>query len=643
MPEYRTPGVYIEEISSGPRPVQASSTTETGFVAVITIPTIFYPGRGKAAGMYLPGPAEGDPQQSWSRALAFRPLLLESAGDAGGGDAAEKGKKGGAGGAPSAGGNNFQKLVSDILPGKWDVRAPNGADNKITMSSDKGDMLRFPVSRALMSITTDEATNKAEWDLSFGADEGKIVQLISAYASEQGIEHTGNLGAVDPKGKPVTLNVGNIHDRMHGTAPSFTSMDGYHAWRVEWGGRLFQEVLMEADAKISQSKAEVVWDSLDGEAKASWHGWLRAHPGMRRLELSITGFFSNGGATAFPAVALQGADGSYPVAKRQFLEKAFDGASVVAMLAAPGLNIGWQQAILEYAGPAGRGDLFAVLEAPRYLLTKPPRGLKVNEFRWITEENGRNPGDYEVAELQTLAEPVASELRFGGFAADVVLDRCTPRDNSGYGACYAPWLICDNPLATGLADKYIITPPSGFVAGVIAGTDTKAGGGVHKAPANEQVLGISELVTSVSDREQAALNVKGINIIRHRPGAGIRIWGARTVASDALWNYVNVRRLFLFVERSVRDSVNWAVFQPNNDQTRGQLRDSIAGFLFRLYNMGMLDGTSWQDAFTVQCDRQNNPEADVRSGLLTVDVQIRPVFPAEFIRIRFQQTPMQIG
>ena len=638
MPDYRTPGVYIEEISSGPRPVQASSTTETGFVAVITIPTIFYPGRGKAANMYLPGPAEGDPQQSWNRALAFRPLLLESA------DAAPaKGKKGGAGGAPGAGGNNFQKLVADILPGKWEVRAPSGQDNKVTMSNDQGDLLRFPVSRALMSIVTDDATKKAEWDLSFGADESAVVQLISAYASDQGIEHTGNLGAVDPKGKPVTLNISNIHGRLHGTAPSFTSMDGFHAWRAEFGERLYQEVLMEANPKVSQSKAEVMWDTLDGGAKAAWHRWLRAHPGMRRLELSVIGFFSNGGATAFPSVALQGADGSHPVAKRAFLEKAYDGASVVAMLAAPGLNIGWQQAILEYAGPAGRGDLFAVLEAPRYLLTKPPRGIKVNEFRWITEENGNNPGDYEVAELQTLEAPAASELRFGGFAADVVLDRCTPRDTSGYGACYAPWFITDNPLATGMSDKYIITPPAGFIAGVIAGTDNKAGGGVHKAPANEPVLGISELVTSVSDREQAALNVKGINIVRHRPGAGIRVWGARTVASDALWNYVNVRRLFLFVERSVRDSVNWAVFQPNNDATRGSLRDSIAGFLFRLYNMGMLDGTSWQDAFTVQCDRENNPEADIRAGMLTVDVQIRPVFPAEFIRIRFQQTPMAIG
>jgi hypothetical protein len=277
--------------------------------------------------------------------------------------------------------------------------------------------------------------------------------------------------------------------------------------------------------------------------------------------------------------------------------------------------LGWQQAVLEYAGPAGRGDLFAILEAPRYLMTKPPRGVEVTENRWT-----KAGGPYEIKEMQTLEAPVAKELRFLGFAADVVLDRCTPRDDKGHGAVYSPRLIVDNPLSTGPSDKYIVAPPAGFVAGVIAGTDNKAGGGVHKAPANEPVLGVAELVTSVSDREQAALNVKGINIIRHRPGAGIRIWGARTVAADALWNYVNVRRLFLFVERSVRDSVNWAVFQPNNNQTRENLKNSIAAFLFRCYNEGMLDGDSWQDSFTVQCDKENNPEADIRSGLLTVDV-----------------------
>jgi hypothetical protein len=630
MPDYRTPGVYIEEISSGPRPVQASSTTETGFVAVITLPTQFVPGSGSAAGMFLPGSSD-DAHMSWSRAKAFRPLLA----DGGGAKDAKPApaKKGAKPAAPAAGGNDFQQLVADILPGKWDVRAPTG-ENKVTMSSEKGDLLRFPVSRSLMSIKVD-TNSKAEWDLSFGADSNKVMELIATHAEEQGIGHTGNLNCTEGSAKPVSVDINSIHERMHGTAPSFTSMDGFHAWRVEWSARLFQEILIEADSKISFSKAEVIWDSLNGSGKASWLNWLRSHPGMRRLELGVNGFFSNGGATAFPSVSVQ-PEGAAGPAKRGFLEKAFDGASAVAMLCAPGLEFGWQQAILEYAGPAGRGDLFAVLEAPRYLLTKPPRGIDVNEFRWT-----KAGGAYEVRDLQVLPDPAANELRFMGFAADVVLDRCTPRDDKGHGAVYAPWFIVDNPLSVSAKDKYVIAPPGGFVAGVIAGTDNRTG--VHKAPANEPVLGVAELVTSVSDREQAALNMKGINIIRHRPGAGIRIWGARTVAADALWNYVNVRRLFLFVERSVRDSVNWAVFQPNNNMTRNNLKNSIAAFLFRCYNMGMLDGDTWSDSFTVQCDKENNPEADIRAGMLTVDVQIRPVFPAEFVRIRFQQTPMAVG
>jgi hypothetical protein len=637
MPDYRTPGVYIEEISSGPRPVAASSTTETGFVAVITLPNKFIAGGGDAAGMYLPGTTD-DVHMSWNRARAFRRLSAGEASDAGvdaGKGKDDKAKKPAAKATPAVGGNEFQSLIADILPGTWDVSSPTG-DNKVSMKSAKEDMLRFPVSRSMMSVKVDEKS-QTEWDLSFGADSNKVMEVVAAFAEEQGIPHTGNLPCAEAGSKSATVDVNAIHERMHGVAPSFSSMDGFHAWRNEFGARLFQEILVESDKKVSFSKAEVIWDGLSGSAQAAWQNWLRSHPGMRRLELAIGGFFSNGGATAFPAVAIQ-EEGAGGPAKRLFLEKAYDGASAVAMLCAPGLEFGWQQAILEYAGPAGRGDLFAILEAPRYLLTQPPRGVDVNDFRWT-----KAGGSYEVRELEVLAEPAANELRFMGFQADVVLDRCTPRDEKGHGAVYAPWLIVDNPLSVSPKDKYVVASPSGFIAGVIAGTDNKSGGGVHKAPANEPVLGVAELVTSISDREQAALNMKGINIIRHRPGAGIRIWGARTIASDALWNYVNVRRTFLFIERSVRDSVNWAVFQPNNNETRANLKNSIAAFLFRCYNLGMLDGDTWSDSFTVQCDKENNPEADIRSGLLTVDVQIRPVFPAEFVRIRFQQTPMQVG
>lgn len=655
MPEYRTPGVYIEEISTGPRPVAASATTDTGFVGIITLPDTFLRGRGKAAGMFLPAQEEVA-LLAWNRALAFRGLLpyetsYPPARGAAKGAAKDPDKdldkdlgkdpgKPPTSSAPRRGrpagenGSQLSRIVKEVLPGRWQIDAPNGSD-MVTMRGEEGAMLHLPVRRTLMSVKTRESGQR-EWDLAWGANEQEVVQLIAGRAIEQGISHTGNLGAVDPSAKPQPLNISAVQEQLQRTAPAVQSLDALDQWRREMGRQLFLEIWTALSGDGStRSRADSVWMALSAEARGAWDGWVRAHPGMRRLELALIGFFENGGKTAHIAVGVQAAGAAGPT-RRKFLEDSFDGITDMAMLCAPGLEFEWQQAILEYAGPRGRGDLFAVLETPRYLTTRAASGIALNPFRW-TEAGG----PYEMVALETLNNPQLSELRFGGFSADEILDRCIPRDDTGYGAAYGPWLVVNNPLSTGAHDRYIIAPPAGHVAGVIAATDLKPGGGVHKAPANEQVAGVTELVTNISDREQEALNTKGINIIRHRSKAGIRIWGARTVATDPLWNYVNVRRLFLFVERSVRDAIQWAVFLPNTPQTRSDLRSTIASFLYRLYMQGMLDGKTWQEAYTIRCDSENNPDADVRAGILTVDVEMRPVYPAEFIRIRFRQSPMR--
>ncbi len=633
MPAYNTPGVYIEEISGGPRPIQASSTTDTGFIGVLTLPTAFLAGKGKAANMFLPATDEA-PQISWNRAIAFRRLLP-------GAVAEEDPAKGGKSKAKPAGkgDNRFDTLVDELLAGKWNVSSPADDEAYITLSSDDGQFVRFPARRTMFSVKTKEEGDKKvhEWDLSFAADEQEVMELIATHAAPNGVSHAGDLGAVDTT-KAVTIDVAGIQDRMQKTASMLTGVDAFHTWRRDFGSELFSEILTSARPNLNDAQAAAIWETLPAAGRKAWDDWLRSHPGMRRLELAVGGFFGNGGQTAFISCAIQAA-GTAGVNKRKFLEDSFDGISAVAMLAAPGLDQSWQTAILEYAGPAGRGDLFAVLEAPRYFLTKAPRAIEAKiagSYRWSAHD-----APYEIAQLQTLPSPNSAELRFTGYAADELLDRAIPRDTSGYGAAYAPWLVVDNPLSTGPHDRYVIAPPSGHVAGVIAATDLKPGGGVHKAPANEQVLGAADLVTEVSDKEQGILNVKGVNIIRHRPFAGIRIWGARTVASDPLWNYINVRRLFLMVERSIRDAIQWAVFLPNTPSTRADLKSTIAAFLYRLWKEGALDGESWGEAFSVQCDSNNNPDVDVRSGLLTVDVQMRPVFPAEFIRVRFRQSPMR--
>jgi hypothetical protein len=633
MPAYNTPGVYIEEISGGPRPIQASSTTDTGFVGVLTLPKSFLAGRGKAANMFLPA-TEESPQLSWNRALAFRRLLPGPAAAPAAGEDAGKGK--GKASAPSADENRLNGLIGELLPGKWNVSSPSDDEGNITLTSDKGDVVRFAARRTVFSVKTKREGEKElrEWDLSFAADDQSVLELIATHAAPNSVKHSGSLNAVD-QGVAVTIDIAGIQARLQKSASMLTGVDGFDSWRRDFGQELFLEILQEARPNINESQAAALWETLPAAARKSWDDWLRSHPGLRRLEIGVRGFFENGGQTAFVSLAIQ-EHGTGGPSKRKVLEDSFDGISAVAMLAAPGLDYAWQQAILEYAGPAGRGDLFAILEAPRYFLTKNPRNVALTPFRWTESDS-----PYEVGQLQTLASPQSAELRFSGYAADEILDRSVPRDTSGYGASYAPWLVVDNPLSTGPHDRYVIAPPSGHVAGVIAATDLKPGGGVHKAPANEQVLGVADLVTEVSDKEQGILNVKGINIIRHRPFAGIRIWGARTIASDPLWNYINVRRLFLMVERSVRDAIQWAVFLPNTPSTRADLKSTIASFLYRLWKEGALDGETWQEAFSVQCDSQNNPDVDVRSGLLTVDVQMRPVFPAEFIRVRFRQSPMR--
>lgn len=633
MPEYKTPGVYIEEVSAGPRPVAASSTTDTGFVGVLTLPGSFLAGKGLAAGMFLPG-TEEHAVLAWNRALSFRPLLTDDGGapEAAAPAAGPDGKPAPKAAPPAkVSGTKLEKLVSEALPGKWSVDAPN--DDYITLRDEKGSILRVPARRTLMSVAVDEKGDR-KWDLAFGADELQVLQLIASHAVNSNVGHTGSLAAADSK-KSVNVDASAIQSRIQKTAPAITGMDGFEAWIREFAATLFQEILQEADPNTTPGKAEMVWSTLPAAAQRAWTGWVRNHPGMKRYELGLSGFFQNGGKTAYLAVCVQ-THGTAGPDKRKFLEDSFDGAKAVAMLAAPGLEFAWQQAILEYAGPRGRGDIFAVLETPRYLLTQAPRGTKLGQFRWT---DGDAP--YEVGVLETLPAAVQTELRFNGYSADQLLDRCVPRDETGFGAAYGPWLIVSNPWSTGPNDRFIVAPPSGYVAGVIAATDLKAGGGVHKAPANEVMGGVSELVTTISDKEQGALNMKGINIIRHRPAAGIRIWGARTIASDPLWTYINVRRLFLFVERSIRDAVQWAVFLPNTNATRADLKTTISSFLWSLWKQGMLDGNSWQEAFSVQCDADNNPDVDVRSGLLTVDVQIRPPFPAEFVRIRFRQSPMQ--
>jgi phage tail sheath protein FI len=206
--------------------------------------------------------------------------------------------------------------------------------------------------------------------------------------------------------------------------------------------------------------------------------------------------------------------------------------------------------------------------------------------------------------------------------------------DSKYAALYYPWIQVANPIP-GAASTTQFVPPSGHMAGVWARSDNERG--VHKAPANEVIRGVLGVPINLTNSEQGVLNPVGVNCIRAFPGRGIRIWGARTLSSDPSWRYLNVRRLFNYVEKSIFGGTQWVVFEPNDMSLWERVKRDVDSFLTRVWMDGALFGGSASEAFFVKCDAENNPPATRDVGQLIVDIGIAPVKPAEFVIFRIGQ------
>lgn len=209
--------------------------------------------------------------------------------------------------------------------------------------------------------------------------------------------------------------------------------------------------------------------------------------------------------------------------------------------------------------------------------------------------------------------------------------------DSKYAALYYPWL---NVFDT-ISQNQINVPPSGHICGVYARSDTERG--VHKAPANEKINGILGLEKVgnteriITKGHQDTLNPLGINCIRSFPGRGVRVWGARTISSDSLWKYINVRRLFLYIEESIDEGTQWVVFEPNDEKLWARVKQTITQFLTQVWTDGALMGTTSEQAFFVKCDRTTMTQNDIDNGRLIVQIGVAPVKPAEFVIFRIAQ------
>jgi phage tail sheath protein FI len=226
------------------------------------------------------------------------------------------------------------------------------------------------------------------------------------------------------------------------------------------------------------------------------------------------------------------------------------------------------------------------------------------------------------------APPSMSPQHLGEWRRDVAMY------DSRYATMYYPWLEVADPGSTGQL-RTVLVPPSGHVAGIWARNDATRG--VWKAPANEVVRGIMNVETKVTRGEQELLNPLGINVIRPFGTRGVRIWGARTLSSDPSWRYVNVRRLFNYIEQSIEQGTQWVVFEPNDLDLWQRVKRTISAFLMGLWRQGALVGATPEQAFFVKCDGENNPVESVDEGRLVVDVGIAPVKPAEFVIFRISQ------
>jgi Bacteriophage tail sheath protein len=203
--------------------------------------------------------------------------------------------------------------------------------------------------------------------------------------------------------------------------------------------------------------------------------------------------------------------------------------------------------------------------------------------------------------------------------------------DSKMAALYYPWIEVMDPLTR----RPITIPPSGHIAGVWARVDEQRG--VHKAPANEVLMGANGLGFQVTHAEQGSLNKNGVNCIRAFPGRGIRIWGARTLSSDPEWRHINVRRLFNFVSESIITGTQWSVFEPNDPFLWTSLSISVSNFLRNVWRSGALFGTTPAEAFYVKCDAETNPPEVVEAGRVVCEIGIAPVKPAEFVVFRLSQ------
>jgi phage tail sheath protein FI len=328
------------------------------------------------------------------------------------------------------------------------------------------------------------------------------------------------------------------------------------------------------------------------------------------LAYAVYGFFMNGGGRCYVVNLGKGGTVAGDARKGTGIH-ALNAYDEPSMVLAPGYTgAADYRALIDHAEKYE--DRVAILDAP----------ARVDDVKDLTEAATAEPAPAGGTEEQAGGRSRAAAAKSKSQGA--------PRSN--YAAIYYPWLMISGPFGEG---KLVEVPPSGHIAGIYAMNDVRRG--VHKAPANYPVRTAIGLTDRITHEEQGVLNDAGVNCIRHMPDQTIKVWGARTLADDAQWRYINVRRLINMIKESIEDGSSWVVFEPNDTSTRNAVAFNCRAFLKLQWLAGALVGDTPEQAFFVKCDGENNPPEVVDAGRLIIDIGVAPSKPAEFVIFRIAQ------
>lgn len=574
MAEYLSPGVYVEEYDSGAVPMQGVSTSTAGFI-----------------GLAQRGPVVGKPQLVTSFAdykRAFGGYLSEA-------------KFGEARFLPYAveqffiNGGSRAYIMRVAAEGAAAAKATAGVlQIEAANPGEWGNKIRVTVEASSKAKTQVIAVNGADLKLknADGFNQGDVVELFDGKAKAYAtiISSLDNIVTLDA---PCTLNVA---DEKIGTPKYIKTCELTLTVKLDDVVETYANVSLcpEAGNFVSARarKSDLVTIAVT-EAKA-------------------------------PAAPKEGKDEKAPAPAKAGatpIELA-GGAAVIALAGGSDgkvANVSPNVYMGEDNGPGKRSGLAAFLENVDVSIMAIP-GVTAPEVQ---------------AALIAHCENCKSCFAI----LDVPIDRKKTNDvvefrdmyDTTYAAMYHPWLEMFDPLAK----RSAYFPPSGAMAGIYARTDNERG--VHKAPANEIVRGCTGLSCNYNEGEQDILNPKGVNLIRAFTGRGIRVWGARTMSSNGLWKYVNVRRLYIYIEESIKANTNWVVFEPNSEVLWGRVTRTIEMFLATCWRSGALAGSTPSEAYFVECGPTTMTQDDIDNGRLICNIGIAAVKPAEFVIFRITQ------